>query len=371
MPERASVKGFPLVINAPTDGMRLPLVSVIITNFNYADFIEQALDSVASQKYPRWECIVVDDCSSDNSFELIQNWITSKSDSRFQCVRLDTNSGQLAASKAGFDRTSGQFVAFLDSDDMLLPDFIEKHVLVHLNSSYSAGLSASDMMRIDRNNNVIEGTFYLLHKKRGPRGGRGKKRNRDPKSLPADAIPSLSGDRLVYSQTGVTHCLDRSENYGWPYVATSGMMFRRAVLDLIFPANLEQLRLNADYYLAQYTHMISGSLIIPSAHSLYRAHGANGFSKHSVIGGEYLMGVFEDSQRRGIEKAISTHALDHFEILTKRIGIKPARQIAFRYLKRRDVYEYIRDNDALKRLVVKGGKLGYAIKRSYYRLRGK
>ena len=256
-----------------------PLVSIVITNFNYERFLKTAVQSVEAQIYQRWECVIVDDCSTDGSLELITRYLNSVGDDRFRCQRMDENSGQLAACLAGLKATSGSFVVFLDADDYLLPDFLDTHVRSHLNSTFSAALTASDMLLVDGEGSVIEGTCAWLNK-----GGL------DPAGVvPAAEIPKLIGDeRLDYQNTFSLRYIDR--HYPHAFAATSSIMFRRTILELIAPEEVEFCRLHADYYLALFAHLISGTLLISSFHAAYRIYGKNGFGK-SLIGGNHSVGT--------------------------------------------------------------------------------
>lgn len=100
--------------------MSLPSVSIVICNYNYAHFIADAIESALMQHWATKEIIVVDDGSTDSSFEVV---------SRFgNQVRLITqaNGGQLAAYNTGFEHVSGDIVLFLDSDDRLLTEATQK-----------------------------------------------------------------------------------------------------------------------------------------------------------------------------------------------------------------------------------------------------
>src|SRR5436190_1287570 len=103
--------------------MALPRVSVIVTCFNYAQYVREALDSVASQTYPHFDCVVVDDCSTDDSLALIQEWMQQRSDPRFRVIGNATNKGQMGSFAAGLVASKGDFVAFLDADDVWFREF--------------------------------------------------------------------------------------------------------------------------------------------------------------------------------------------------------------------------------------------------------
>src|SRR5665213_2802995 len=99
--------------------MTLPVVSVIITSFNYADYIARTIDSVLSQTYPAIELIVVDDGSTDVSLAIIAGF-----GDRLRCIAQE-NGGEAAACNTGFAASRGTIVVFLDSDDVLYPDAVE------------------------------------------------------------------------------------------------------------------------------------------------------------------------------------------------------------------------------------------------------
>lgn len=104
----------------------LPIkVSVIITNYNYARFLQQAFDSVKAQTYKNLEIIVVDDCSTDNSAEIIDQL---QADCPVLKLKTPTNSYTAAARNLGLSAASGDIIAFLDADDYYYPDKVAASV---------------------------------------------------------------------------------------------------------------------------------------------------------------------------------------------------------------------------------------------------
>src|SRR5690554_2207297 len=99
-----------------------PLVSIIIPTFNRAHLIGETLDSVIAQTYQNWECIVVDDGSTDHTAEIMANYLAK--DSRFQYHHRPKNrpAGGNAARNFGFGVSKGEYINWLDSDDLFLPD---------------------------------------------------------------------------------------------------------------------------------------------------------------------------------------------------------------------------------------------------------
>jgi glycosyltransferase involved in cell wall biosynthesis len=82
---------------------------------------------VQQQSYRKFECVIVDDRSTDGSFDEIESYVHSLADPRFQVLQMDINSGQMAATRAGLERTSGPFVVCLDGDDLLHLDALRCH----------------------------------------------------------------------------------------------------------------------------------------------------------------------------------------------------------------------------------------------------
>lgn len=102
--------------------MQKPLVSVIIPNYNYGHYLREAIDSVLAQSYPEIEAVVVDDGSIDNSREIIETYGDGIK------TIFQQNQGVSAARNNGFEQSSGEFIAFLDADDIWFPAKIEKQI---------------------------------------------------------------------------------------------------------------------------------------------------------------------------------------------------------------------------------------------------
>lgn len=96
-----------------------PQISIIIPCFNQELFIEETLNSVQQQTYMNWECLVVDDGSTDDSANIIKQWC--EKDSRFRLLPKQ-NGGLSSARNHGLDHATGEWIQFLDGDDMLFPN---------------------------------------------------------------------------------------------------------------------------------------------------------------------------------------------------------------------------------------------------------
>ena len=102
------------------------LVSIITPSYNSAKYIAETIKSVQNQTYSNWEMIIVDDCSSDNTEELIKE--IQLTDSRIHFFRLDQNSGSGIARNKGIEYASGNYMTFIDSDDIWFSDFIKNSI---------------------------------------------------------------------------------------------------------------------------------------------------------------------------------------------------------------------------------------------------
>lgn len=101
------------------------MITIIIPVYNTAQYLNQCLESVVAQSYTDWECIVVDDGSSDNSGEVCDEW--GKRDNRFVIIHQE-NQGVSAARNHGMDRSRGEYICFIDSDDWVDADYLS-HLL--------------------------------------------------------------------------------------------------------------------------------------------------------------------------------------------------------------------------------------------------
>ena len=102
------------------------LVSIITPAYNCASTIAETIESVLNQTYEIWEMLVVDDCSTDTTSEVVMNYV--QNDSRIKLIKLEKNSGSAFARNAGIARANGRYIAFLDSDDLWKPCKLEKQI---------------------------------------------------------------------------------------------------------------------------------------------------------------------------------------------------------------------------------------------------
>lgn len=102
-----------------------PLISIVIPAYNVPMFIIETLKSVQEQTYTNWECIIVDDGSTDNTAVIVEQYIAT--DKRFNYV-YQSNKGLSGARNTGIQYAKGDLIQFLDADDVLLPQKLEKQL---------------------------------------------------------------------------------------------------------------------------------------------------------------------------------------------------------------------------------------------------
>ena len=125
-----------------------PLISVIIPTYNRAHFLREAIDSVLTQTYKNLELIVVDDGSTDNTSEIIRKFTDKRID--YIC---EGHGGTSAARNRGIRKANGSYIAFLDSDDIWLPEKIEKQLKIFQESKLNPGVVYTGIQYIDSHGN--------------------------------------------------------------------------------------------------------------------------------------------------------------------------------------------------------------------------
>lgn len=102
------------------------LVSIITPAFRVASVIGETIRSVIAQTHSNWEMLIAEDCSPDNTREVIRQW--ERTDPRVRLIALERNGGPALARNAALERASGRWIAFLDSDDLWLPQKLERTI---------------------------------------------------------------------------------------------------------------------------------------------------------------------------------------------------------------------------------------------------
>jgi glycosyltransferase involved in cell wall biosynthesis len=220
--------------------MPRPLVSILINNYNYGRFLREAIDSALHQTYPNTEVIVVDDGSTDDSRQIIASY-----GSRIIPV-LKENGGQASAFNAGFAQCCGEWVCFLDSDDVwhsakieevvgAMRKFPEAVLIYHKYQSVSERLAPVDRIR------------------------------------PAGVFCGWI-DEKVWKSGGA-----------WMSAPTSALSLRKDLLDRIGSIPEKQFKICADAYLNYLVPFLGPVLGLNQCLVDYRLHGGNGFANPHLL----------------------------------------------------------------------------------------
>ena len=109
------------------------LVSIVMPSYNAEKFVSETIESVLRQTYTNWELIIVDDCSKDNTAEVVANF----QDARIRFMRNEKNSGAAVSRNRALREAKGRWIAFLDSDDLWEPEKLEKQIAFMETNGYS------------------------------------------------------------------------------------------------------------------------------------------------------------------------------------------------------------------------------------------
>ncbi|MEA5598357.1 glycosyltransferase [Rivularia sp. UHCC 0363] len=229
------------------------LVSIIINNYNYEGFLPEAIDSAINQSYQNTEVIVVDDCSTDNSRHIIASY-----GDKILPIYHQENGKQAAAFNSGFAISKGEIIIFLDADDYLFPNAVEKIVSV-----WKPNLAKVHyrLQVVDSNRQSL-GFSY-------PQGGK-----------------SLSSGEVWRTILEVG---------GYAGVATSGNAINRKALKEVFPIS-EEYKLTADDYLSMLIPFYGEVVAIEEPLAAYRIHTSNQWALATVTAERFHRFVRHDLQ---------------------------------------------------------------------------
>lgn len=104
------------------------LISIIVPVYNAENFILETMDCVLAQTYPEWELLMVEDCGSDRSAEVIAQYAEEKQESRIRLIRQPSNQGAARARNRGLKEAKGKYIAYLDADDLWMPEKLEREL---------------------------------------------------------------------------------------------------------------------------------------------------------------------------------------------------------------------------------------------------
>lgn len=133
------------------------LVSIIMPSYNTSRFIAESIKSVIAQNYQNWELLITDDCSKDSSVEIVRRFVGE--DQRIKLFPLLKNVGAATARNVAIEHAKGQYIAFLDSDDVWMPDKLDKQIAFMKRNKYAFTYSEYYLME---ENGKKTGTFIRV-----------------------------------------------------------------------------------------------------------------------------------------------------------------------------------------------------------------
>jgi glycosyltransferase involved in cell wall biosynthesis len=210
-----------------------PLISVLVANYNYEEYVGEAVEAVLTQTYQNFELIICDDGSEDRSCEIIHKYL---SDHRIILIEKE-NSGQASALNEAFAKSTGEIICLLDSDDSFFPGKLEA-VFEAFQAHPDHGFCTHRTIPVNYRGRILD--------------------------MP---IP-----RTLVQGWVAPHALQQGGGDGFP--STVGLSFRRAIADIIFPSPAH-LFISPDGYLARSASFITNIIVIPEPLANYRLHGRN------------------------------------------------------------------------------------------------
>lgn len=121
------------------------LISIITPVYNCEKLLSETIECVIRQTYKNWELLLVDDCSTDGSLDIVKKY--AKKDKRVKCIRLKENSGAAVARNTALENSKGRFIAYLDSDDLWKKEKLEHQVSFMLKNKYA--FTCTDYEKLD------------------------------------------------------------------------------------------------------------------------------------------------------------------------------------------------------------------------------
>jgi glycosyltransferase involved in cell wall biosynthesis len=222
-----------------------PKVSVLVSNYNYAEYIAEAIDSVLEQTYQNFELIIADDGSTDNSIDVISGHCLR--DSRISLLTKE-NGGQASGFNAAFASSTGELICFLDSDDIFRPAKLACMVEAHQQVP-NAGVGVHRVRKVD--------------KQRRPQG-----------------VWPL-GSTLPHGWLGEQMLADGGALGFMP--PTSGLSLRRRVAERIFPLpESYPLTATADQVITRLAPLLTSVVRRQDVLTEYRLHGRNSYERSKI-----------------------------------------------------------------------------------------
>lgn len=230
------------------------LASIIMPSYNTAPYIKETIQSVLDQTYTNWELIIVDDCSTDNTEEVL----ATINDSRIRYFKNEKNFGAAVSRNKALREAKGQWIAFLDSDDLWMPEKLEKQINFMKKNGYSFSYTNYEEIDVDGNKTGIK----------------------------------ITGPKRI-TKTGMF-------NYCWPGCLT--VMFDADKIGLI---QIEDIKKNNDYAMWLKVCQKADCYLLDEYLAQYRKGRAGSVSTHSIktmIGWHYKL--YYEAENMGITRSL-------------------------------------------------------------------
>lgn len=137
--------------------MQPGLVSIVVASYNHAEYLVQRMDSLINQTYQNIEILVIEDCSPDNSLEVLRKY---ESHPKVKLIVREKNGGWVAVSNQGIDLAAGEFVIFANCDDDCEPDMIERLVNA-MSANPTAGIAFCRSLMVDEHDRILGDDFTV------------------------------------------------------------------------------------------------------------------------------------------------------------------------------------------------------------------
>ena len=247
----------------------MPKLSFIVTSYNYAQYIEECIESILAQTYQNIEIIVVDDHSRDNSVEVVNSIIRNhKSEINIKLIPHKSTKGQLASIFDGILAASGDFIACIASDDRLSKDFALTHMAIHL--FQNTALSVCELYEIDEKSTLTTLNSNII-----------------PKTNNGTLINEIKVKINDLNVKSIVKILDKKANHfgGWWWAPLSCAVFRKStILPFLTFDKLNNWRYNPEKILFNFLHLIGGSIKIYEPLVGYRSFGHNAGGATPILG---------------------------------------------------------------------------------------
>lgn len=241
-----------------------PKISFIVTCYNKALYLKECLLSIKEQSYVNKEIVVVDDCSSDESVSVIENFKAENPYIDVKIVRNKQNVGQLTSFLNGVKVADGEFVTLTDGDDVLFSEFAAAHIKTHLNTTVA--LTSARQIEIDE-----DGTVHSMKSSDCPF------LSLENFSENVKFTPDMFSTDFETKDFEVKVLDSKKYSFAtWHWSPSSSAVIRKSVCDyLLHLKNPEKIKITADKFIFSFAHLIGSSAIIDAPLYAYRRHGEN------------------------------------------------------------------------------------------------